>query len=81
MNDLLQVETGNMCGDLWRDAEGRAYFCDGSRITYEDCCGGASARLLRGLIEAHGLTVRATDGTEDEIRFNGGRPEATEARA
>ncbi len=57
LSELTQVPTGNGEPDLYRDAAGRAYWSDGTRVTSEDWSTEEEREFLEGALAAHGLTL------------------------
>jgi hypothetical protein len=54
---LTEVPTGNAEPELLTDAEHRAYWGDGSRVTSEECATLDGADVLRDVIARNGLTA------------------------
>lgn len=64
---LTQVPTGNGEPDLYRDAQGRAYWSDGTRVTSDDCEGSEEAvDVLMPILARERLTV--TDAVDQRAR-------------
>lgn len=61
---LTQVHTGNGEPDLYRDAAGRAYWADGSRLRLDDCEGEEAMDVLMPILARERLTV--VDTIDDE---------------
>lgn len=68
MSTLQQLPTGNGNPDLFRDAHGRAYWSDGSRVLARDLerddADEHSAGLLRACLREFGLTALGLGGVE-----------------
>ena len=57
LKGLTQVSTGNGEPDLYSDAQRRAYWSDGTRVTSEDWSTEEEREFLEGALAAHGLTL------------------------